>query len=221
ERELFTDFSVGVNYTYRIDLNVIATLYEKTQGKGDFYTSADYVQVGQAGGVFTLCAPVNGASRTPIGAGQCPSDSSVLATFSTPTVAVWALSPNVPTPTYRVVTNRPGYKQMFNGFEFNLTKRMSHRWMVRANASLNDYSEHCGAGSFANPTPSINTGAAYGGPGNCPGGQVAPQSSGSGSFGTTFINARWEANLTGVYVAPWDINIGMNLAARQGYPVPL
>ena len=28
-------------------------------------------------------------------------------------------------------------------------------------------------------------------------------------------------NLTGVYVFPWDINLGANFNARQGYPSPL
>ena len=42
-----------------------------------------------------------------------------------------------------------------DGGELTATKRMSHRWMVRANASLNDYTESCGKDSFANPTPAL------------------------------------------------------------------
>ena len=227
ERELLTDFSVGVNYTYRINRDFLVTRYEKTQGAGDFYTPADYVPATKggnpviAGGTFTLCSPINGSSQTPTGPGACPSGSSVLATFPTNTVQVWALSPNVPTPTFSVLTNRPNYTQKFSGFELSATKRMSHRWMVRANASLNDYTEKCGTNSFANPTPSVaNAAAAYGGIPACAGGQVAPTFANSGSFGGAFINAKWEANVTGVYIAPWDINIGANLSARQGYPIP-
>src|SRR5207244_5557905 len=92
---------------------------------------------------------------------------------------------------------------------------LSHKWMFRGNFTLNDYTESCGAGAHGtvgNPTASI---------GNCAGGQLAPQSAGSGQFGNDFINARWTANLTGAYIMPWDINLGASLSARQGYPSPL
>src|SRR5207248_6042675 len=45
ERELLTDFSVGVNATYRKLHDLTGTLFEKHQGQGDYYTGADYVQI--------------------------------------------------------------------------------------------------------------------------------------------------------------------------------
>src|SRR5438132_9974783 len=97
--------------------------------------------------------------------------------------------------------------------------------MMRANASFNDYTETCGQDSFANPTPALPaiTGGslASAGPGACPGGQYAPQSAGSGAFSNDFISAKWQANLAAAYVFPWDINLGVNLNARQGYAVAL
>ena len=36
-----------------------------------------------------------------------------------------------------------------------------------------------------------------------------------------FINAKWTANLNAVYQLPWDISLGANFNARQGYPRPL
>jgi hypothetical protein len=205
ERELMTDFSVGLNYTYRKNNDFVATRPEKTQGAGDYYTTADYVPATKsgvpvvAGGTFTLKDPITGA---------------VITTFTTSTRPVFALSPSVPTVVYNVITTRPGYSQKFSGFELTATKRMSHNWMVRANASWNDYTEDCGGKGAANGNPTQTIGA-------CPGGQVAPSSGGSGAFGGAFINAKWEANVSGVYVAPWDINIGASLSARQGYPAPL
>ncbi|HEX3579835.1 MAG TPA: hypothetical protein VHY33_14825, partial [Thermoanaerobaculia bacterium] len=96
-----------------------------------------------------------------------------------------------------------------------------HRWMFRGNFSYNDYTESCGANAYADPTAALPTiTVVSGGPGRCPGGQVAPQSAGSGAFGNDFINAKWNANLTGAYIAPWDINLGASLSARQGYPRP-
>jgi hypothetical protein len=217
ERELLTDFSVGMNYTYRSNKNFTTNRNEKTQGAGDYYTPADYVPVlctaaagcgsgpsavkmGEqrlAGGTFTLKDPQTGA---------------VIATFNTPVRPVWQLSPSVPTATFSVVTNRPGYSQKFSGLELTTTKRMSHGWMLRANASYNDFTEKCSGDANSNPTQTLTT---------CPGGQVAPQSAASGDFGDDFISAKWQFNVNGVYVAPWDINIGANLTARQGYPAPL
>ena len=232
ERQLLTDFSVGINYTFRKYNNLYTTLFEKHPGQGDYYTSADYVPLlctaaagcgsgpsavsqGQqrlAGGTFTLKDPITGA---------------VITTFTTNVVPVYQLAPSVPVPTYRVLTTRPGYSQKFNGLEVTATKRLSHNWMFRANVSYSDYKENCGGNAFANPTPAVNgdgrgsSAASSAGPVPCQTGQIAPQSAGSGAFGNDFINAKWALNLTGVYVFPWDINLGANFNARQGYPSPL
>src|SRR5205814_7777404 len=70
-------------------------------------------------------------------------------------------------------------------------------------------------------TAAAGTTGASTGPVRCQSGQVAPQSAGSGAFGNDFISAKWSFNMTGVYVFPWDINLGANLNARQGYPAAL
>ena len=77
---------------------------------------------------------------------------------------------------------------------------------------FNDFTEKCSGNANANPTQTLTT---------CPGGQVAPQSAASGDFGDDFISAKWQANLAAAYVFPWDINLGVNLNARQGYAVAL
>ncbi|HYR29054.1 MAG TPA: hypothetical protein VEU30_11355, partial [Thermoanaerobaculia bacterium] len=216
ERELFTDFSVGVTFTHRVNKELPARLYEKTQGAGDYYTSADYEVAGTIGGTFTGCRKV-------LRSGEACQASDVL-TFSTPTRNVYQLKTGIASPNYGVITNRPDYSQTYNGVEVTATKRMSRNWMMRVNASYNDSSEDCGDGAFANPstglasTGIVNGVAAYAGPPNCVGGQVAPQSAGSGAFGNVFLNSKYNANIAGVYVAPFDINIGGNLLWRQGYP---
>ena len=231
ERELLTDFAVGVNYTYRKYNNLYWTTFEKHQNQGDFYTPADYVAATfpdgspvLAGGVFTLCsAGSNAAGVNPTGPGTCPSGSTVLATFNTAQQQVYAVAPGVTVPTFRVITTRPDYHQKYSGLELTATKRMSHSWMLRGNVTLSDYTEDCGSGALRNPTPVLNTTAqpTSNASNNCIGGQLAPQSAGSGAFGNDFINAKWNFNLTGAYQAPWDINIGASLTARQGYPAVL
>jgi hypothetical protein len=222
ERELLTDFAVGVNYTYRKYNNLYWTNFEKTQGKGDFYTMADYVATNvTAGGNFMLCSGANGSSPTPSvvsGTLQCPAGSTMVASFTTGTRPVYALAPGLANPSYRVLTTRPDYSQRYSGVEVTGTKRMSHNWMLRANVSFSDYTEKCGSAAFRNPTPVLGISNASN---NCGGGQLAPQSAGSGAFGNDFINAKWNFNLTSAVQLPWDFNVGASLTARQGYPAVL
>ncbi|MGN6184860.1 MAG: carboxypeptidase regulatory-like domain-containing protein [Thermoanaerobaculia bacterium] len=202
EHELWTDFSLGVTFTHRTNKDLPVIWYEKTQGAGDFYTSADYELARTVGGSFT-------------GNGH---------TFTTGSTPVYQLKTGVPNPTFSVIMNRPDYEQTYNGLEITATKRLSHKWMLRVNGSYNDYTEDCGPNAYANPTkalPStgiVNGAAASAGPANCIGGQIAPQSAGSGAFGNVFINSKYNANVSGVYEAPFGINVGANLLYRQGYP---
>ncbi len=220
ERELLTDFAVGVNYTYRKNNHPYWTTFEKTQGQGDYYTAADYVQTSViAGGTFLLCSTdashATKAVAVTSGVQSCPAGTTQLTTFKTNNQPVYALSPGVPNLTYRVVTTRPNYSQKYSGVELTATKRMSHNWMVRANMTYNDYKESCGANAVRNPTFTIAPSNASS---NCIGGQLAPQSAGSGAFANDFINAKWNFNLTGAVQLPWDFNVGASLTARQGYP---
>lgn len=219
ERELFGDFSVGVTVTHRRTKDLVGVLFEKTQGVGDFYSAADYEPM-----LCTAIGPGCATIGAPVLAGG--SFSANGHTFNTTTVPVYQLKAGLQTPQFSVITNRPDYEQTYNGIELVATKRMSKSWMMRFNGSWNDYSDDCGSGAFANPTPQLNaTGivngfAAAGGSPACIGGQVAPQSAGSGAFGNVFVNSKWNMNLNGVYVAPWDIHIGANFMTRQGYPAP-
>ncbi len=232
ERELMSDFSVGLNYTWRKSSDLFTTLFEKTLGKGDYYTAADYIPATKGGvaittgGMFHLC-PNGTTFQTATGdcriSATAPSGFAPLATFNTATGRpVYMLAPGVAAPQYRVLTTRPNYSQKFSGLEFTANKRLSHRWMMRGSFSFNDYTESCGAGSFGNPTAALPAvAAASGGPGACPGGQYAPQSAGSGAFGNDFISSKWQFNVTGAYVAPWDINLGASFTGRQGYAAAL
>jgi len=217
EHELWNDFSVGVTFTHRVNDDLPVVRYEKTQGAGDFYTAADYELARTVGGHFVQCR---------VNVNPCPAGD-IINEFNTGTTPVYQLKTGIASPTFGVITNRPNYKQTYNGFEVTATKRMSRHWMLRVNGSYNDYKEDCGTNSFANPTKILpNTGlvgnvAAAGGPAACTGGQIAPQSAGSGAFTNVFLNSKYNANVSGVYEAPWGINIGANLLYRQGYPYVL
>ena len=196
ESELLTDFSVGVNYTYRKYSDLVEARAEHTQGKGDFFTKADYIPAGKTSGTYQILDP-NG---------------NVLRTITGPIVTYYDLKNPDDVPTFFVYRNRPDYSQSFNGFELTATKRLSNKWMLRGNFSWNDWKEKCGADAVADPTPML---------GNCPGGVVTEHSTGSGNFTNVYLNTKWTYNITGLYLLPWDFNIGASLVGRQGYPRPL
>jgi hypothetical protein len=202
ERELLSDFSVGVNYSYRKYHDLLYTVGEHTQGKGDFYTSADYVSIGATQGSYDIFDP---------------SGTKVIYHVVAPVQTIYGAK-NGDEPFFFVLKNRPHYSQTFNGLELTATKRLSHKWMLRGNISWNDWKEHSGAGSFYDPTPVLLTSGYCGG--NC-NGSVAERSQGSGNFGNVFINSKWTVNMTGLYQLPWDFSLGASLTARQGYPQAL
>jgi hypothetical protein len=181
DRELMTDLSVGVNATYRRLSNLLEKRAEHHQGRGDFFSRADYIQVGTAGSskVYDLKNPTD-------------------------------------FPTYFVLRNRPDYTRTYEGLELVFTKRMSHNWMMRGNLSFSDWKDSCGADSVDDATNQVTVGGST----PCTGGVIVQRSASSGAFGNVFINAKWVANLNGVYQLPWDFSVGANLNVRQGYPRP-
>ena len=217
EHELMTDLSIGVNGTYRKLTDFIWNAAEKTQGSGNFYTSADYEPVTR-----TLALDcTNIANCTTVG---------FLPGGATQQNVTWyQLKDGVDAPVYYVITNRPGYNQTYKGLELTATKRMSNRWMLRGNVTLQDWKQNVDANGIIDPTH--NRGAASGAgatPGwltgctSCDGTSVLQGSgSGSGSKGGVYINSKWAYNVTGVYQIPIvETSLGFNLTGRQGYPIP-
>lgn len=202
EHELMPEFTIGANYTHRNFNDFLWTVFEKHQGQGDFHTAADYVLAGTVTGT------------TPEGEA-----------FSAP---YYSLRPGLGTP-FKVTTNRPGYEQTYDGFEINATKRLSNRWMLRGNISLNDWNQSVtdeGIGSIntgyttylaGDPTQTLT---GYG-CSSCDGATVVESAGlGSGAKGSIYINSGWAYNLTGLVQLPWDITVGAGLMGREGYPLP-
>jgi hypothetical protein len=112
-----------------------------------------------------------------------------------PTVTYY--QPVIPIPATQRLTNRPDHHRSFNGLELTARKRYSDRWMVNASVALNDTRDH-----WESP-------AAYDDPTTIPFEDNAQVEAN---------NARWVVNLSGQYTLPWQINVGMNYFARQGFP---
>jgi hypothetical protein len=200
DREIMTDFSVGLNATYRRISNLLEYRAEHHQGQGDLFTRADYVVAGTTAGTYTITNP-DGSTRT----------------ITTPKVTWYDLKNPDDVPTFFVLRNRPGYRRTYSALEATFTKRMSHNWMMRGNFTWSDWKDHCSSASLADPTPLVTGGGAT----PCNGGVVSERSAGSGAFQNVFISAKWVANLNAVYLLPWDFSVGANLNVRQGYPRPL
>lgn len=207
EMQLMSDVSAGIDYTYRRFTNFWWNVHEKTPGAGDFYSPADYT-----------CLTAVNRSLDPI---TLPNGTTVAPGGTVP-VQDCVLKAGIPTPVFSVITTRPGYHQTYTGVDLFATKRMSHNWMMRGSFSYNDRRQHVGRDSIEDPTlwlqpPSPITNN-YFGCTNCNNAIVVDQSYGAHS--DTYVNARWQYNLTALYQFPWQISLGANLTGRQGYPIP-
>ncbi|HEU4887781.1 MAG TPA: TonB-dependent receptor [Thermoanaerobaculia bacterium] len=127
EREILSNFAVGVAYSYRKRTNFTWDAYEKTRGAGDYYTSADYVLL-----------PTRVTGTLPNGNAY--------------SIENYRLNASLDDPVFYVTTNRPDYHQTYHGLELTATKRWSNRWMVRGNVTLSDWKQHIGPDGFVDPT---------------------------------------------------------------------
>lgn len=121
--------------------------------------------------------------------------------------------PNINIPGAQRLVNRNGYTRDFNGIEAVFAKRMSSRWMLDASYAYNDAVDNFDtiqvySASFDPTNFDVFNGFQY-----------APEAGGSG-IDNVFVNARHLFKLSGVYNAPWDINIGATYNARDGYVFP-
>ncbi len=149
------------------------------------------------------------------------SESNWVPTTYQPTCAAAATScpqltyfqPNISIPGVQRLVNRGGYTRDFNGIEAVFTKRMADRWMLDMNygynSAVDNYSTIQGYSTTFDPTNHAN----YNGR------QYAVEAGGSG-IDNVFVNARHMFKVAGVYVAPWDINVGATYNLRQGYLFP-
>ena len=131
--------------------------------------------------------------------------------YSAPIFIASRVPENRSATTYR---DRDGYSQRYLGFELAATKRLSNRWMARFGFSTNDHREYFDSrAAMTDPTPSP-------GSPNKDGGVVVRQSTGSGKSGIYQVLPKYQFILTGLYQAPWGINLAANMVNRQGFATP-
>jgi hypothetical protein len=190
DHEIARGFGVGVNYIWRRYAN-----FNWTDING--LTSADYSPVS-----FTPPA----ASCPAAQAARCP--------------AVTFYQPNFQLPTVTTLTNADGFNRGFNGLEITGRRRLANRWLMNSsfsyNSTLVNFDQFTGSVTSTNVTSS----ALVEDPTNRAvrdGFQYDYPTSGSG-IGNVYVNARWLFKLSGMYEAPYGVNVSAFYNARQGYP---
>ncbi|HSL20644.1 MAG TPA: carboxypeptidase regulatory-like domain-containing protein [Vicinamibacterales bacterium] len=138
--------------------------------------------------------------------------------YDTPIYGPTTLPANRAATIYR---DRPDYYQRYWGFELAATKRLSNRWMARLGFSTNDHREYFTTrAGMGDPTPTPNANLNLGTGPSIDGGLVMRQSTGSGKSGIYQLLPKYQIIATGLYQAPWGINLATNMVVRQGYSMP-
>jgi carboxypeptidase family protein/TonB-dependent receptor-like protein len=205
DHEFLPGFAVGGAYTYRKYVNPVVGLpYDPATGT--IIHNTDYVQYGTLSGTLP-----NGMAYGPVPVYQV-------------NPALLGQIGGYPGGLY--YTNRGDYNQVYSGVDFTLTKRLSNKWMARANFSYGINNQHLGSdGCPGDPNNGPLYGAPYGFFENavqttCRNGDyVSQQSQTSGSHYSVFLNAKYVYNLNAMYQLPLDFNIAASFFGRQGYPI--
>jgi hypothetical protein len=204
DHELLPAFAVGFNYTYRKFKNLVA----------------DY------SGSTSLGHNFDPTTGTILNSGDYELDQVITGTLpdGTPySVPVYQIKQSVldaigGAPAGKFITNRADFNETYHGFELTLNKRLANKWMMRGNFVYNLNKQHVGTAGCIDPTNILNTstvGAAY-----CADNDyVAPESTGSGSKTSVFLNSKWQFNVVGMYQLPLGFNVAGNIYGRQGYPI--
>ena len=193
DREVGAGFAVGASYIWRK-----YTDFSWNDRPG--IISADYAAV-----TFTPAAstcPGNDGQR--ISAAVCPT-----ATY---------YQPLFQNPTTLFETNIPGYNRAYNGVELTGRKRLSNHWLMNSSFAYN--STTVNFDQFGGSQPSIASATITEDPSNRSlrnGYQYDYLTSGSG-IGNVYVNSKYLFKLSGMYQAPFGVNVSAFYNARQGYP---
>ena len=197
DREIGAGFAVGASYIWRKYSDF------SWEDRIDF-TSADWAATS-----FTpTAASCPGNDGTRVNAGSCP--------------AVTFYQPLFQQPSVIFETNIPDFNRKFNGFELTGRKRLSNHWLMNTsfgfNSTIVDYGSFPGSSSQTSgtsgtiPLSEDPTNRAF-----RQDYQYDYLTSGSG-VGNVYVNAKWLFKVSGMYQAPFGVNVSAFYNARQGYP---
>jgi hypothetical protein len=109
-------------------------------------------------------------------------------------------------------------EQDYKGLSVFFNKRLSNRWMLRGNVTLQDWTWDVPDSENEDPNLYLGGGRDDGGP------VLQGSGTGSGAKGGIYISAGWSYSLTGMYqIAPdrkWGFNASAAITGREGYAHP-
>ena len=188
EREIFTDFGVQFNLTYRRYDNERWTL-KYFPDTGMVENQGWYLSAG------TPPANVPGTDA-PGSTGEASQHE-----WYYESAEGTAYSP------YRWTQRRPDFYRDFWGIDLVFNKRLSNKWMLNGSFTWQKQQAHYGDEGYMNPT---NMWAFEGQP-------YAIYMGGASGKINQYIYSRWMFKVGGLYQLPYDINVSFNFMAREGW----
>jgi hypothetical protein len=209
EREIFADFAVTINATYRKYDNF-------NWGNKFFVDAATGERYGFQSQDWWTTAPnrppqtitVNPATTKWDGdTGEASQHDWYYMTNSF-TEGARTFDPSAYSP-YSLTTRQPDFYQDYYGIDLIFTKRLSNKWMFDANFTLQHQAQHYGDQGYWHETNIWAVdGQAY----------SAFIGGASGKI-NQYIYSRWLAKGSGLYQLPYDINVSFVFLAREGWVI--
>ncbi len=188
ERQIFSDLSASIAYTHRNTRNLEFPSFPAGAPPIVGVTRSDYQYAGNASGTATAADGFSLSFDEPYYA---------LATCPDPCAGV-------------VIANRPDSSMVYDGVELQVVKRLSHGWSMRVGVAYNDWRQTVGPGAIINPN-NLRGGT------NASGAVVEPAGK-LGAASGSYINSKWQFNVSGTVLLPLEITAAANFFGRQGFP---
>ena len=214
EREIFADFGVGIDFTYRWNNNAQWSL--------DYYPQYDNAGVltvfGERAAAGTFPTNMLGHKRSQddyFQAGTVPgtvvADSAGETSFNTDQAAgrPWYVLKNEPwtqNTNYSYRTNRPDYYTNYMGVDIRWNKRYSNNWMLTGSITLQTQKQFYGDNGWLNPTNLWSYDGDY---------YTNSMGGGSGKLSVPMFT-RWMFKIQGMYSLPLGFDVSFSLNGREG-----
>ena len=235
EREIITDFSASVNFSYRkFDHDKIGLRYYPEEHASEYpsYTGLEiidptvappgggtwYVQAGtipdtyHIGGTFTFDAATgnyNWAENTTYAVGD-PRRGREYSSGNAAGRPYYLPGTNYPTTStnYTIIRQSDNFYSYY-GVDLILNKRLSKKWMMNASFTWQAQKTYWGNDWFNETNKWAQDGQPYGDWGGAASGKQA-----------ALMYTRWMVKFTGLYQLPWGFNVSGTFNAREGWKVP-
>jgi hypothetical protein len=188
EREIFADFGLQFNLTYR--------RYDNERWTLKYFPDTNLIQ-NQSWYISAGTPPANVPGTDAPGSTGEASQHEWYYTSAEGT----AYSP------YTWVQKRPDFYRDFWGVDLVFNKRLSNKWMLNGSFTWQKQEAHYGDKGYLDPT---NMWAFEGKP------YAIYMGSASGKI-SQYIYSRWMFKVGGLYQLPYDINVSLNFMAREGW----